>query len=60
MAEETIIHITESPHSIQIARNASGGVSFEVKAYGKSLEEALEQVKIHFAKLDNDFPPVRK
>ena len=57
---ESVVHVTESPHSIQIARNASGGVSFEIKAYGKSLEEALEQVKIHFAKLDQEFPPSRK
>ena len=59
MSEE-VRHISESPHSVEISRNASGGVSFVVKVYSSSPEQALEEAKIHFAKLDSDFPPARK
>ena len=57
---ETVVHVTESPHSCEISRNASGGVAFIVKAYGSSPEAAAQKAKDLFAKLDSDYPPARK
>jgi len=57
---ETVVHVTESPHSCEIARNASGGYSYAIKAYGMTPEAAMEQAKHIVAKLDSDYPALRK
>ena len=60
MEGETVLHVTEMPHSVQIARNASGGISFEVKVYSSDPEAAMERAKTIIAKLESDYPPARK
>ena len=61
MAEDaTVVHITESPHSIEISRNASGGVAFSVKIYGGNPESAMARAQALIAQLESDYPPARK
>ena len=57
---ETVVHVSESPHSVEISRNASGGYAFAVKSYGMTPEAAMEQSKRIVAQLDTDYPPARK
>ena len=57
---ESVVHITESPHSVEISRNASGGISFSVKVYSDSPEDAVDRAKAIVTKLDTDYPPARK
>ena len=57
---EPIVTVQVAPHSCEISRNASGGVSFTVKAYADSLEAAVAEAKAKFAGLDTDYPPARK
>jgi len=57
---ETVVHVTDSPHSVEISRNASGGISFSVKVYRSDPQEAAKEAKAFFAQLDADYPVIRK
>ena len=48
MPDEHVVHLQDSPHSVEISRNASGGVSFAVKVYGQSIQAAIDEAKSHF------------
>lgn len=43
--------IREKPCSCEIAQNAKGDVSFVVKAYGETLEEAREAAQAEYEKV---------
>lgn len=53
---EPIVTINAAPHSVEISRNANGGVSFSSKTYGATPEEALKSSKDLFAMLDAEYP----
>ena len=57
---EQIVTVQAAPHSCEIARNASGGVSFSVKIYHADPEDAMRQAKALFSLLDSDYPVLRK
>ena len=55
-----VTHLTVAPHSVEISRNASGGVSVSVKCYGSTPEEAAQMARSMFQNLDQEFPKVVK
>jgi hypothetical protein len=52
----TVTHLTAAPHSVEISRNASGGVSISVKCYGATLDEAMKWAVDKFTELDAGYP----
>ncbi len=57
---EQQVVIQAAPHSVELSRNASGGVSFAVKCYAATPEEALASAKFIYWKLDSDYPAQTK
>lgn len=55
MAEMQLVQ-NVAPHSLEISRNASGGVSFSVKCYGETIEEAAEKATKMFVELNGTYP----
>jgi len=53
---ETQLIQSVAPHSVEISRNASGGVSISVKCYGATVEDASEKARKMFADLDSCYP----
>jgi hypothetical protein len=49
-----------APHSVEINRNASGGVSIAVKCYAESVEGAFDKAATMYAELDAKFPVAAK
>ena len=58
--QSTVLHLTEKPHSVEISRNASGGVSVSVKVYGATVEEAMATAVAEFQDLDARYPVAPK
>lgn len=54
MSEE-VITVVEKPHSVKIAANAKGDVSFEVKSYGTTLNEAKDEAMEIFEALKDEY-----
>jgi len=53
---ETQLIQNVAPHSVEISRNASGGVSVSVKCYAKTVEEARDRARKMFEELDTVYP----
>ncbi len=53
---ETQLIQNVAPHSVEISRSASGGVSISVKCYGETIEEASEKARKTFTHLDSGYP----
>jgi hypothetical protein len=53
---ETQLIQNVAPHSVEISRNASGGVSISVKCYGETVEEASGKARKMFEDLDSCYP----
>ena len=54
MSDEQVI-ITEKPNSVEVKKSAKGEFSWNVKCYGKTLKEALEEAKKIVEELNDEY-----
>lgn len=43
MSKDTQVIVTEKPNSVEIKRSAKGDISWNIKSYGATLDEAMEE-----------------
>ena len=55
MSEKTVVTSVEKPHSIEIKKSAKGEISWNVKCYGGTLKEALEESKLIVEELNEEY-----
>ena len=55
MSKETVVTEVEKPNSVEIKKSAKGDISWNLKCYGKTLKEALEEAKIIVEELNEEY-----
>ena len=52
---EKVVTTVERPQSIEIKKSTKGEISWNVKCYGKTLKEALEESKLIVEELNEEY-----